>query len=67
MLTEEVMDAVFDAIPDDLPNSDVAALLATIASAYSENKDCNTAMHLNTARSYGPVEDDTRNADLQLI
>lgn len=49
MLTEEVMDAVFDAIPDDLPNSDVAALLVTIASAYSENKDCNTAMHLNTA------------------
>ena len=49
MLTEEAMDAVLNAIPDDLQNSEVAAMLATIASAFSDNKDCNAAMHLNTA------------------
>ena len=48
-MTEEMIDAVFDVLPDDLRNSEVASLLATIASAYSENKDCNAAMHLNTA------------------
>lgn len=48
-MTEEMIDAVFDVLPDDLQNSEVASLLATIASAYSENKDCNAAMHLNTA------------------
>lgn len=49
MLTEDAMEAVLDTIPDDLQNSEVAALLATIASAFSDNKDCNAVMHLNTA------------------
>ena len=48
-MNEETMDAIFDIIPEDLRNSEVASLLATIASAFSEGKDCNAAMHLNTA------------------
>jgi hypothetical protein len=50
-MKEEVMDAIFDILPEDLRNSEVASLLATIASAFSEGKDCNAAMHLNTAAS----------------
>ena len=51
MLTEDAMDAILDAIPDDLKNSEVAALLATIASAFSEGRDVAAIMHLNTAEA----------------
>lgn len=43
------MDAILDAMPNDLTNGEVAAMLATIASAYSEGEESHAAMHLNTA------------------
>lgn len=48
-MDNKILDDVLDALPDDLRNAGVAALLATIASAYSEGKDVHAVMHLNSA------------------
>jgi hypothetical protein len=49
MVDDKTMDSILDAMPDDMTNASVAAVLATIATAFSDNKDVNAAMHLNAA------------------
>lgn len=49
VMDENALDKIMDQIPDNLQNVEVASLLATIAAAFSEGKDVNAAMHLNTA------------------
>jgi hypothetical protein len=48
-MNEEIMDRIMDAMPDDLTNVQVAAILATIAAGFSEGKDTHAVMHLNSA------------------
>jgi hypothetical protein len=49
MMNKEIMDRIMDAMPDDLTNGEVAAILATIATGFSEGKDTHAVMHLNSA------------------
>jgi bifunctional ADP-heptose synthase (sugar kinase/adenylyltransferase) len=49
MIDDKIMDAILNAMPDDMTNASIAAVLATIATAFSEEKDVNAAMHLNAA------------------
>jgi hypothetical protein len=44
-LSDEQLDAILDTIPDDLMNGDVAALIATIATAFSANDPKHAVMH----------------------
>jgi hypothetical protein len=48
-MDEKMLDAVLDALPDDMSNAAVSAVLAMIASAFSEGKDSHAVMHLNAA------------------
>ena len=50
-MNDKTSDALIDALPDDMSNAAVSAVLATIASAFSEGKDVNAVMHLNAAAS----------------
>ena len=51
MLTEDMMTAILAATPDSLSNTEVAAVLATIATAFSEDSDVGAVLHLNTAQA----------------
>jgi len=50
-MDNKILDDVLGALPDDMSNAAVAAVLATIASAFSEGKDVHAVMHLNAAAS----------------
>jgi ribulose-5-phosphate 4-epimerase/fuculose-1-phosphate aldolase len=48
-MNEEIMEQIMDAIPEDLTNGEVAAILATIAAGFSNGKDAHAVMHLHSA------------------
>jgi hypothetical protein len=51
MVTDETIGAIIGAMPEQMTNEEVAAVLATIASVFSNEKDAEAVMHLNTAAS----------------
>jgi hypothetical protein len=51
MVTDEAIGAIIGAMPEQMTNEEVASVLATIASVFSNEKDAEAVMHLNTAAS----------------
>ena len=51
MMDDQTLEAVMSMMPEELTNAEVSSLLATIASVFSNDKDMQAVMHLNTAAS----------------
>jgi hypothetical protein len=49
-MDNEVMDKILKAMPETMTNAEIAAMLATICSAFSGGNPLASAMHLNEAQ-----------------